>query len=223
MTVRLVAIDDHPIVIEGLVSLLSRSDAALTLVHATAGWPQLQRLLADGAIAADLALVDLQRHDGTEPAAAVRGLVAAGIPVVILTSELRPVPIRRMVEAGALGLALKSDPVEKILQVIRGALNGEFVCSSDLAFVLVTDPEIHARLTPREIEALGLLAEGWPRKSVGLRMNPPVSLGTVVTYLTRAVERYQSLGRPVQTPADAVRAATADGWLDPPSPPAPSD
>lgn len=218
--VTIVAVDDHPIVVEGLVSLLARSDPRLRLVRATAGWPELQGLLDSGALARpDLALVDLQRHDGTEPAAAVSGLVARGVRVVILTSELRPVPIRRMVEAGAMGLALKSDSLEETLEVIRAALSGEFLCSSDLAFVLVSDPDAYAKLTTREFEALSLLAQGFPRKRVGARMDPPVSLATVVTYLSRAVQRYQTLGRTVETPADAVREATADGWLDPPAPP----
>ncbi len=216
MTTEIIAVDDHPIVVEGLMSLLSRADASFRLVRATPGWPGLERALDDEGLTPDLALVDLHRDDGTAPEAAVIGLVARGIPVVILTSELRPVPIRRAVEAGALGLALKSDPVEQILEVLRGALSGEFHCSSDLAFVLVSDPQIHAKLAPREIEALSLLADGWPRKTVGAHMQPPVSTSTVITYINRAVERYRDLGREVGTSADAVREAIADGFLDAP-------
>ncbi|HQY98275.1 MAG TPA: response regulator transcription factor [Phycicoccus sp.] len=220
MTTAVVAIDDHPIVVEGLMALLAREDPTFELIRAASGWPEIQALLDRGEIAPDLALVDLHRNDGTEPAEAVTGLVSHGIPVVILTSELRPVPIRRMVQAGALGLVLKSDPVEQLLTVMRAALTGDFECSSDLAFVLVSDPEAHARLAPREMEALALLAEGWPRKTLGSKMDPPVSLPTVVTYLNRAVQRYRDLGRGVETSADAVRAATADGWLDIPTVPA---
>lgn len=217
MTVRIVAVDDHPIVVEGLLALLSRSDDSFTLTRATSGWPELESLLAAGEVHADLALVDLHRGDGTEPEAAVTGLVAHGIRVVVLTSELRPVPIRRAVAAGALGLALKSDPVAQILDVLHGALRGEFHCSSDLAFVLVSDPQIQAKLAPREIEALSLLADGWPRKNVGAQMNPPCSTSTVITYIGRAVERYRELGREVGTSADAIREATADGFLATPT------
>lgn len=214
--ISIVAVDDHPIVVEGLMSLMSRTDASLTLELATSGWPELEQRLISGDVQADLALVDLHRGDGTEPEAAVAGLVAHGIRVVVLTSELRPVPIRRAVEAGALGLALKSDPVEQIIDVVRGAVRGQFHCSSDLAFVLISDPQIQAKLAPREIEALSLLADGWPRKNVGAQMNPPCSTSTVITYINRAVERYRDLGREVGTSADAVREATADGFLDTP-------
>ncbi len=214
MTRAIVAVDDHPIVVEGLMSLISRADSSLALARATTGWPELKACLDSGEVTADVALVDLNRNDGTEPEAPILGLVQRGIPVVILTSELRPVPIRRAIEAGALGLALKSDPVEQIIDVVEGALQGELRCSSDLAFVLVSDPQIQARLAPREIEALSLLADGWPRKQVGAQMDPPCSMTTVVTYINRAVERYRDLGRSVGTSSDVVREATVDGYLD---------
>ncbi len=223
MPTAIVAVDDHPIVVEGLMSLVSRADASLVLVRATTGWPELEAALDAGEVRADAALVDLHRADGTEPEAAVAGLVSRGIPVVVLTSELRPVPVRRAIESGAMGLALKSDPVEQILAVLTGAIRGEFQCSSDLAFVLTSDPRIHARLAPREIEALSLLADGWPRKQVGSQMVPPCSTTTVITYINRAVERYRELGRVVGTSADAVREATADGYLHPPGHRRPSD
>ena len=218
MTTKVVAIDDHPIVVEGLMALLAREDPTFELVQSASGWPDLKGTLTQS-LRPDLALLDLHRNDGTQPADAVSGLVPHGIPVVILTSELRPVPIRQMVQAGALGLVLKSDPVEQILDVMRAALAGEFECSSDLAFVLVTDPDAHAHLAAREIEALSLLAEGWPRKLIGAQMHPPVAMATVVTYLNRAVQRYRDLGRGVVTPGDAARAATEDGWLDIPETP----
>ena len=49
-------------------------------------------------------------------------------------------------------------------------------------------------------------------------MDPPIAMSTVVTYLNRICARYRDLGRPVNGPADALRAAAADGYLDPPEP-----
>ena len=218
MPLRLVAVDDHPIVVAGLVALLTGPEHDLDLVHTATSWPALEAALVD-LDPPDLALVDLNRSDGTAPEVAVAGLSARGIPVVILTSEMRPVPIRRAIAAGARGLALKSDPVEDILDVIRTTGAGEQAWSSDLAFALLSDRNLVGELAPRELEALSLLAEGWPRKSIGRRMDPPVSTTTVITYLNRAVARYRGLGRAVDTPGDAVRAATADGWIDGPQTP----
>ncbi|MEI2819857.1 MAG: hypothetical protein V9E81_06400 [Marmoricola sp.] len=113
-------------------------------------------------------------------------------------------------------MCLKSDEPDLIVNVLRSAAGGEFAVSSDLAFVLMTDAELTAKLAPREIEALQLLADGVPRKSVGERMDPPVAMSTVVTYLNRACARYREMGVDVQSPRDAVRAAIQDGYFDSP-------
>jgi len=206
MPLRLVAVDDHPIVVAGLVALLTGPENDLDLVHTATSWPALEEELRH-LDPPDLALVDLNRSDGTAPEVAVAGLAARGIPVVIITSEMRPVPIRRALAAGARGLALKSDPIEDMLDVIRTTAAGEQAWSSDIAFALLSDRHLVGELAPRELEALSLLAEGWPRKSIGRRMDPPVSTTTVITHLTRAMGRYRDLGRAVDAPGDAARAA----------------
>ncbi len=98
--------------------------------------------------------------------------------------------------------------------MVRSVSLGNFAVSSDLAFVLATDEEMVPNLAPRELEVLRLLAEGVPRKSVGSRLDPPVKLATVVTYLNRICTRYQENGRPVSTSQDAIRAAAEDGYLN---------
>jgi len=160
--------------------------------------------------------MDLHLEDGSAPAETIARLAQAGHHVVVLTSEMRPVPIRGAIRAGAIGLCLKSDEPDLIVHVLRSAAAGAFSVSSDLAFVLMTDAELTAKLAPREIEALQLLADGVPRKSVGERMDPPVAMSTVVTYLNRACARYREMGVDVQSPRDAVRAAIQDGYFDSP-------
>lgn len=214
--IRLAAVDDHPIVVEGLISLVTRDAPDLIWLGRCRSWADLQQRLREWDTPPDLILYDLHLHDGSRPTEGIESLRARGITVVVVTSEVRPIPIRRAVQAGALGVVLKSDPADGIVEVIRSAAAGDFAVSSELAFVLITDPSLAAQLAPRELQALELLAEGVPRKSIGGRMRPPVTLATVVTYLNRACARYQALGRDVATPADAVRAAAEDGYLKPP-------
>lgn len=214
--IRIAAVDDHPIVVEGLISLVARDAPDVIWVGRSGSWADLQQRLREWETLPDLVLYDLHLHDGSRPTEGIASLRGRGITVVILTSEVRPIPIRRAVQAGALGVVLKSDPVDGIVEVIRSAAAGEFAVSSELAFLLITDETLAAQLAPRELEALELLAEGVPRKSIGARMRPPVTLATVVTYLNRVCARYQALGRDVVTPADAVRAAAEDGYLDAP-------
>lgn len=224
--VRIAAIDDHPIVVEGLASLLTRAPRTGVGHGARAAGPlvewlgqsrnlaELRAKFAEWAAPPDLVFYDLNLGDGSDPAEGIASLSSEGVSVVVLTSELRPVPIRRAIAAGAAGLILKSDDLERILDVVRSVSLGNFAVSSDLAFVLATDEEMVPNLAPRELEVLRLLAEGVPRKSVGSRLDPPVKLATVVTYLNRICTRYQENGRPVSTSQDAIRAAAEDGYLN---------
>lgn len=212
--VHIAALDDHPIVIEGLLALLRRAMPEVVWEGNSATWREFHQRLADGEIRPGIVLYDIHLHDGSIPEDGVADLVDRGVKVIVLTSELRPVPVRRVVRAGAVGLVLKSDPVDRLVDVVSAVARDEFAVSSDLAFVLITDDELAPRLAPRELEVLTLLASGVPRKSIGSKMNPPVALATVVTYLNRICARYRALGRHVDTPQDAVRAAIQDGYLD---------
>ena len=212
MTVHIVALDDHPIVVQGIMALVSAHADEFELVATATDWPQL-RVLLQQIPRPDIALVDLHLEH-TDAYDAVAELSAAGITVMMLTSELKAVPIRRAMAAGASGLALKSDSPADITSALRELIaNGEAV-SSTLAFTLVSDEALIAHLPPREVEVLELLADGVPRKSVGSRLSPPVALSTVNTYINRACMRYRELGRQVWTPRDVIRAAMDDGYID---------
>lgn len=217
MSLSLMAVDDHPVVVEGVVALVSRELSDVQFVGSATTWQAAQDLLASLAAPPDVVLMDLHLGDGSSAAESISELTSRGIRVVVLTSEVRPVPVRRAIKAGAVGLALKSDAPSDIASVIAAAARGEAAVSSDLAFVLVTDPRLSATLPPRELEVLSLLADGVPRKSVGAMLQPPVTMATVVTYLNRACARYREAGVDVRSPQDVLRAAMADGHLDPPA------
>lgn len=217
-SIRLTAVDDHPVVVEGIGAILARMAPDIEWLGAACSWNSLQQLLASFAAPPDVVLFDLHLHDGSQPTDGIAWLAARGIRSVVLTSEVRPIPIREAVMAGASGVILKSDPQRRMVEVIRSAAGGDFAVSGDLAYVLVTDDSMVPRLAPRELEALKLLASGLPRKTIGRRMTPPVQMSTVVTYFNRICEKYRELGRDVQTPQEALRAASADGYLDTPEP-----
>lgn len=216
MTIRVLAVDDHPVVAQGVLALATQLDPEIEPVGTCKRADEISAKLSELTSPPDVILMDLHLEDGSAPAETIARLAQAGHHVVVLTSEMRPVPIRSAIRAGAIGLCLKSDEPDLIVHVLRSAAAGAFSVSSDLAFVLMTDAELTAKLAPREIEALQLLADGVPRKSVGERMDPPVAMSTVVTYLNRACARYREMGVDVQSPRDAVRAAIQDGYFDSP-------
>lgn len=209
---RLAALDDHPVVLAGLQAIETASDGQLAIVHACTEPEELYSALETETV--DVALIDLQLKDGLKGPEVVAQLEEMGVPSVVYTAELRPMPIRRAMAAGALGLALKNDPIEGLMRTIIAAAAHEFAVSSQLADVLIKDPSLTPRLAPREIEALELLHQGIPRKSVGRLMVPPASESTVDTYLRRVSAKYRQLGRTVHGVPDALSHAERDGYFE---------
>lgn len=209
---RVAAVDDHPVVLAGLQAVESFSIGELQLVHAVTEPDELFERIRNRPV--DVVLVDLQLKDGLKGPEVVAQLDELGVPSVVYTAELRPLPIRRAMAAGALGLALKNDPMDGLIRTIRAAAAGEFAVSSQLAHVLIKDVSLTPRLAPREIEVLELLHQGIPRKSVGRLMNPPASDSTVDTYLRRVSGKYRQLGRTVNGVPDALGHAERDGYFE---------
>lgn len=217
--VRIIALDDHPIVVAGIRSALERGalhedGRQIDWMGQATNGLDLLRLLADRPPAPQVALIDLQLPGGTDPVALISSLSRQGIACVIVTSEVRPVPIRAAVAAGAVGLVLKSDPPERIVDAVADAAAGRSSQSGDLAHLLVTDDRCFAALSPREVQVLQLLAEGHTRRSVAAALDPPVSESTVSTYLERIFDQYTGLDRPVHSAIEALRQARLDGHLD---------
>lgn len=212
MPLRLAALDDHPVVLAGLAAIEQASMGQLEIIHAVTEPEELYARLAESPV--DVALVDLQLKDGLKGPEVVEHLDQMGVPSVVYTAELRPLPIRRAVQAGAMGLALKNDPMDGLVRTIIAAAEREFAVSSQLADVLIKDPSLVPKLAPREIEALELLHQGIPRKSVGRLMDPPASESTVDTYLRRVSAKYRGLGRTVHGVPDALSHAERDGYFE---------
>lgn len=210
--VRLAVLDDHPIVLTGLRALGSLTDGAVQVVLAASTPEELRQHLPGSAV--DVALVDLMIDDELQGPEMIRELTDLGIPCVVYTAEIRPLPVRRAIGAGALGLVLKNDPIDALLHTILTAATGEPAVSSELAELLVHDPDLLPSLSPREVEVLRLLHLGVPRKAVGRLLDPPAADASVATYLRRAVGKYRSAGRRVDAVHDAVHQAEQDGWFE---------
>ncbi|GAB3582666.1 response regulator [Calidifontibacter terrae] len=208
---RIGAIDDHPIVLRGLMAAIGAAGADFTVDFLVTS---LRDLDWNRAAPPDVLLLDIDLNDGSEADENVATLVAMGLRVLLFTAERRPAQLRRLIAAGAAGLALKSDSEDLIIEAIRQVAAGEFATSSHLAAALLTEPELMATLAPREMEVLEQLAAGVPKKAIGGLLDPPVSASTVETYFQRIAARYAALGRPVANIYGSLREATRDGHLD---------
>ena len=132
-TIRLAAVDDHPVVVEGIAAILTRLGPEFEWLGSASSYDTLRALLESSPVAPDVVLYDLHLHDDSTSGDGIAWLAEQDIRSVILTSDIRPIPIRDAVTAGAQGVILKSDAPEAIIDVLRQVHAGDFAVSSELA------------------------------------------------------------------------------------------
>jgi DNA-binding NarL/FixJ family response regulator len=179
MTVRLLVVDDHPVVRDGIVGMVS-SDPEVEVVGQ--GSDGAEAVAMARALLPDVVLMDLRmpRVDGV---AAIRELVALGIPsrVVVLTTYDSESDVLPAIEAGATGYLLKDAPRDELLRAVHAAASGQPVLAPSVTARLVERVRAPELLTPRELEVLALVADGATNRAVGARLH--VSEATVKTHL----------------------------------------
>jgi DNA-binding NarL/FixJ family response regulator len=162
--------------------------------------------------APDVVVLDLYLgRDDTPSTPWIPDLVAWGAAVLLHTSSEFPVPLREAVRAGAAGLSLKNDDPQQHLEAVVAVAAGEFACSSPLARALLTDPDLVARLSPREVDVVQAIDDGLTHDQVAARHG--IAPDTVNKHLRSARARYVALGRDMTNAHSVVREARRDGWL----------
>ena len=208
MSVRVVVVDDHPVVRAGLVGLLSGEDDLEVVGEAADGAAALALVAQVGP---DVVLMDL-RMPGTDGATAT-GLISTRHPtvrVLVLTTYESDTDILRAVEAGAAGYLLKDTPREDLIEAVRGVARGETVLAPSVARRLVAQVrQADQRLTPRELQVLAGVARGGSNARIGAELF--ITEATVKTHLLRV---FAKLG--VDDRTRAVTVALERGLL--PSP-----
>ena len=207
--IRVGAIDNHPVVLLGLGAAFAETAPDMRLVAIAGSAEELLQRAPDGL---DVVLLDM-RIPG-QPAAdeTVATLVAHGVGVLLCTAVAPRGPVRRAIDAGAAGLILKVDPVESIAQSIRDGVAGELACSSHLATMLLSDEDVGARLSPRQIEILRAVSAGLPYRLVARQLG--IGEVTVREHLARAAKAYREGGVETGNVHGLISRARADGHLD---------
>ena len=209
----LAAVDDHPFVLAGVRATLAEQAPWIRLVATAAS---VDELLQGPGRKAQVVLLDLRlSNTGDDDVAGSVGRIrAAGPQVVVLTSEMRPVPLRAAVSAGAVGVVLKGDPPETLVAALRAARGGELAMSSALAHALVTDERLVGHLSGREQEIFSLLAQGVGRTEIGRLLTPPVSTHAVDACVKKVAQRYRELGRATFNSYETLAHVIRDGYTD---------
>lgn len=203
--VRVLIVDDHPMVREGLRSMLEPAGVA---VVGEAGTGE-DALRAASALAPDVVLLDLELPD-LDGLAVLQRLktLEKGAAVLVITMHDDPVLVRRAVEAGASGYVLKGVGRRELLAALEAVRHGESVIDPALLRATLSDrrpghpAERTEPLTSIEQEMLRLVAQGLTNREIGERMR--WSVGTVKKYLQRALEKLGASDR-TQAAVEAVK------------------
>jgi two-component system, NarL family, response regulator LiaR len=207
--IRVLLVDDHPVVRQGLRALLSTQDGIDVIGEADDGEAAVA---AAERLSPDVVLMDvvMPTMDGVE---ALRR-IAERRPqtrVVMLTSYADERRAMEAVDAGASGFLLKDASPRDVVSAIRAAHRGEAVLHPAVAAKLLAErrrpPAAHTDLTPRELEVLRLIARGHQNKVIAAELR--LSEKTVKTHVSAILRKLDVTDR-TQAAMYAVREGLAE-------------
>lgn len=201
-TLRVVVVDDHPVVRTGLSALLESSSDIEVVAEAADAESAVAAALAHQP---DVVIMDLNLPDASGDQATRRIKERSpGVAVLVLTMDEDAEAVRRAISAGATGYVLKgADPVQ-VVRAVEAVARGELVVGSGVAgkvashiatTPLSSNPLI-GTLTDREREVLDLLSAGASNSEIARRlgMQPKTARNHVSNVLTKlgVIDRHQA-------------------------------
>ncbi len=180
-SIRLLIVDDHPVVRAGLVGMLAAQPDFEIVGEAADGAEALVKCME---LQPDVVLMDLRmpRMDGVTAIEHIRRQWP-DIHVLVLTTYDTDADILRAIEAGATGYLLKDAPREELYRAIRAAARGQAVLAPPVAAKLMEQMRYpgEERISARELEILTLVAQGKSNKEIARHLH--ISQATVKSHL----------------------------------------
>jgi DNA-binding NarL/FixJ family response regulator len=196
MTIRVLLVDDHRLVREGLRALLERAGGIAVVAEAAdgRGAVQLVEAAAPDVVVMDVGLPDMRGSDAT------RQIVARAPRVAVLALSMHAEPrwVAEMLQAGALGYVLKDAAVDEVVKAIRMVAARRVFLGPGVADILVGD-YLQLRLlggappgpalTRREREVLQHIADGLSTKEIAATLR--LSVKTVETFRRQLMQKLE--------------------------------
>jgi two-component system, NarL family, response regulator LiaR len=212
MAIRILIVDDHSVVRQGLQMFL-RLDPELEVVgEAENGVEAVEQALK---LQPDVVLMDLvmPRMDGITAISAVRRELP-DTEVIALTSVLEDEKIFAAIRAGAIGYLLKDTEAHELRQAIKAAAAGQVQLSPEVARRLLREERsapqrLVEELTPREMDVLRLLAQGLINKEIAQELG--IGDKTVKTHVSNILGKLGVLSR-TQAAVYAVQMGLVPDW-----------
>lgn len=209
--IKVLLVDDHPIVRRGVASCLAKEPGVQVIGEAANGQDALKKVreLNPDVVLMD---VDMPQMDGLAVTQALRKEMPH-IKVLMLSMYRDTDYILRILQSGAIGYVLKDAPAEELIRAIETVYGGESYFSADVArvamnqFVRGTSEGPSAMtLTNREREVLIHIAEGFSNKEIASRLN--VGVRTVETHRERIMRKLN-----IRNVAGLTKFAIAKGLI----------
>ncbi|MFL5841644.1 MAG: response regulator transcription factor [Thermoleophilaceae bacterium] len=199
-TLRVLVVDEHPVVRQGVRALLERGLEGTEVSDASS----LQAALADRGPngAPDVTIVDPWRAGGEVESVLSTLMKEFGSAIVVFTADGGARLLSDALKAGVKGYVRKDSPGEDLVRAIQAARDGEFYVDPALSSTIVLD-EGDKTLSDRQREILQMLADGMQTEAVAIKLG--LSTETVRTHTKRILAK---LGADTRTQAVAIGIRT---------------
>ena len=209
MAIRILIVDDHSVVRQGLRMFLELDEDLEVVGEAANGAEGVEKARA---LQPDVVLMDLLMPvmDGATAIKAIRRELV-DVEVIALTSVLEESAVRDAIRAGAVGYLLKDTEADELCRAIKAAAAGQVQLSPAVAERLLHDeplPGTPETLTEREQEVLALLAQGMTNKDIAQELT--IGEKTVKTHVSNILGKLGLLSR-TQAALYAVRTGLVSG------------
>jgi len=216
MAINVMLVDDHPIVLQGIESVLSLEEDIKVVAKAANGREAVSLVVKHNldVVVMDISLPGLNGLEATQKILKQN----KHIKVLILSMHENRVFIEKALSYGAKGYVLKESASEEIIQAIREVYNGRYFLSAKISSFVINDFIVQKHktlklrsisiLTNREREILQLIVEGMSNKKIAQSLN--ISLKTALVHRNNIMHKLD-----MHNEAQLVRFALAEGISGP--------
>jgi NarL family two-component system response regulator LiaR len=210
MAIRILIVDDHSVVRQGLQMFLQLDRELEVVGEARNGIEAVEQARR---LRPDVVLMDIlmPKMDGIEATKEIRRALP-DTEVIALTSVLEDEKVFAAIRAGAIGYLLKDTEAAELRSSIKAAAAGQVQLSPEAAARLIreerkreAEPEVE-ELTPREMDVLELLAQGLANKEIAFKLG--IGEKTVKTHVSNILGKLGVLSR-----TEAAVYAVQQGWV----------